>query len=117
MDPKRVALESLLADTSFEAPGQRCLLSWEMHRTTVDANEAVKHFDHGDQGRNHRFKKRLYWYSFARGTMGLDARFVYFSLLFVWFCSYFLLLENQVMIILLRPEENMGGEKRTNGCA
>ena len=50
--------------------------------------------------------------------MGLDARFVYFSLLFVvWFCSYFLLLENQVMIILLRPEENMEGEKRMNGCA
>ena len=28
-----------------------------------------------------------------------------------------MLQKNQVMAILLRPEENMGGEKKTNGCA
>ena len=36
MDPERRALESLSADTDLEAPGQRCLSSWEMHRTTID---------------------------------------------------------------------------------
>ena len=36
MDPERRALESLSADTDLEALGQRCLSSWEMHRTTID---------------------------------------------------------------------------------
>ena len=48
--------------------------------------------------------------------MGLDARLVSFAFacLPVLRCSFFLLPDNQVMAIFLRPEENMGGEKRTN---
>ena len=49
--------------------------------------------------------------------MGLDARLVSFAFacLPVLCCSYFLLQKNQVITIFLRPEEIMGGEKKTNG--
>ena len=36
MNPEPRELESSSAGTGFEAPGQQCLLNWEIERTTVD---------------------------------------------------------------------------------
>ena len=51
--------------------------------------------------------------------MGVDARLVSFAFaclpVFCLFRFVFLLQENQVMIIFLRAEENLGREKKTNG--
>ena len=46
--------------------------------------------------------------------MGLDARLVSFAFacLPVLCCFHFLLQENQMMVIFLRPEENSGGPRR-----
>ena len=35
-DPELGQLESPLAGTGFETPGQQCLLNWEMGRTTAN---------------------------------------------------------------------------------
>ena len=36
MEPERGELKSSLAGTGLKAPGEQCLLSWEMQQTTVD---------------------------------------------------------------------------------
>ena len=71
-----------------------------------------------DEGGNHRFEKRLYWHIplLEKLWVGMPDSFLLLVCLSVFF-FYFLLHENRVMIILLLPEENMGKEKKTNGCA
>ena len=55
----------------------------------------------------------------GRGTLGLNDRLLSFDLFVCLFRFVFAFhcWKNQVMIILLRPKENMGGDKRTNGGA
>ena len=84
------------------------------------ASEQNKEFDPGEKGREPPLRKAdvLVFFSFSGGTLGLNAWLVSFafaclsvSCLFR-FVSYYR--KNQV-IIFLRDEENMGGEKKTNG--
>ena len=74
------------------------------------ANVENKQFDSGEKGENHRFEKRLDWFSFfSEECLALDAWLDYCALLCLFrFVLFLLLQENQVVIILLRPEENMG---------
>ena len=53
---------------------------------------------------------------FSEGCRVLDIRLVSFDLVYLYCLVFFCCRKNQV-IIFLRPEENVGGEKKTNGYA
>ena len=83
------------------------------------ASEENKKFDPGGKEGCHRFKKRIYWYSFlfwGNSGLGCPACVLCFCLsaCFVSVSLCFSLQENQGMIIFLRAEENMVGEKKIN---
>ena len=81
------------------------------------ADEENKQLDPGGKGGSHRFEKRMYWYSFLFvGDVWTWMPDLFLLLLSGLFRFIFRCRENQVMIFL-RPEESMGGERRTNGDA
>ena len=65
-------------------------MSSKAEHTKELANEATRSLNLVDEGGNHRFEKRLYWYSFA-GAVVLDAPLVCFARLsvvvFVFYAS------------------------------